>query len=59
MIPTIKFNDFEDWLDACVDYGFRLSEIKEDNEEYWFEIDGFKLAYWDRKNKFGFVMYED
>lgn len=58
-ILPIEFFDSEHWLDACVEYGFALSEIKESNKEYWFEIDGVKLAYWDRKHQIGFIMYKD
>lgn len=56
---TIKFTDFQDWLDACANHGLEFADIKEDFNEYFFEVDGYKMAYWDREHKFGYISEED
>lgn len=56
---TTKYTNFDDWLDGCFDAGFAISDIKEDHFEYWFEVAGYKMAYWDREQKFGYVSFED
>lgn len=58
MVAT-KFTDFEDWIDACLESGFEISDLKENKNEYYFEAAGFMIAYWDRKEKFGFINFED
>ena len=58
MSLATKYTDFEDWTDACIELGYKLADIKEDKDEYYFEAAGFKIAYWDRKLKFGYISFE-
>jgi len=58
MTNTAKFVNFQDWLDACLDLGLTFNKLKDSANEYWFEALGYKVAYWDRKNKFGFISYD-
>jgi hypothetical protein len=58
MFSTIKFDDFQDWFDACSDLGLKPVNLHTDVNEYHFEEDGHVVAYWDRKLKKGAISDE-
>lgn len=53
-----KFTDFQEWLAACTDYGFSISEFETNSDEYSFKQNGAVIAYWDRKLGIGAVSVE-
>lgn len=55
---TEKFYYFNEWLDACLDCGFVLSEIVSTEKEYTFKRGGDVVAYWDRELNIGAVSLE-
>lgn len=59
MYKPLNFDDFQDWIDACIDTGFKLTDLLETTELYSFEAGGFQVAYWDRQLKRGFLIPED
>jgi len=55
---TEKFSDFKEWLAACTDYGFGISEVETTEKEYTFKQGGDVVAYWDRELNIGAVSLE-